>query len=390
MTDPASLYDWFYSMVKDINKDISPEVKTVTDSITAGAADNVEKVRRIFYWVQNNITYVAFEDSLGGMIPREASLVCSRRFGDCKDMASTLVEMIRAAGLTAYKTWIGTRDIPYSFTDVPSPMATNHMICTYIQDGQNYFLDATGKDAQFNFFTSMIQGKEAFVGMGPDKFQIIKVPVMDTGKNQFIDTTYLTVNNNEIDGKGYLRARGYEKIITSRRLRNYEDKEKQDLLAGLLRKGNNKFKVDTSSFDNLDDRDKDLGIRYKFRVFDYTQKNDKDVYINMQLEKEYKNDLLESDREAPREFEYKDINKNVNILNIPKGYKVSYLPAASSYSDPMFGFKIDYQLKGNALIYRSYIYINTLMIHKEDFDRWNKMIRQLTKAYNETVTLTKQ
>lgn len=390
MSDPAALYDWFYSMVKDVNVDVSPEVKKVTDSITAGASSNVEKVKRIFYWVQNNITYVAFEDSLGGMVPREASLVCSRRFGDCKDMASTLVEMIRAAGLEAYKTWIGTRDIPYSFYDVPSPISTNHMICTYIEDGQNYFLDATGKDAQFNFFTSMIQGKEAFVGMGPDKFKIVKVPVMDTDKNQFIDTTYLSINNSEINGRGYLRARGYEKIITGRRLQNYENKERQDLLVDLLRKGNNKFRVDTSSVENLDNRDADLGIRYKFKVSDYVQKNDKDLYINMQLEKEYKNDLIEADRETPREFEYKDINKNVNFLEIPKGYKVTYLPSNSSYSDPMFGFKINYVQKGNTLIYESYIYINTLMMNQVDFDRWNKMIRQLTKAYNETVTLTKQ
>ena len=333
---------------------------------------------------------VAFEDSLGGMVPREASLVCSRRFGDCKDMASTLVEMIRAAGLEAYKTWIGTRDIPYSFTDVPSPMSTNHMICTYMENGEAHFLDATGKDAPFDFFTSMIQGKEAFVGIGPGKFEILKVPVMDTDKNEFIDSTYLTIDNTEIKGTGYLRARGYEKIITGRRLMNYENKEKQDLLVELLQKGNNKFRVDSSSFDNLNDRDKDLGIRYKFEINDYLQKNDKDVYFNMQLEKEYQNDLIEPDREVPREFEYKNISKNVNILEIPKGYKVSYLPANSSYSDPMFGFKINYTMSDNKVIYRSYLYINTLMLYKEDFERWNKMIRQLTKAYNETMTLTKE
>jgi transglutaminase-like putative cysteine protease len=390
MSDSTAIYGWFYSMVKDVNTTVSPEVKKLVDSITAGATTDVEKVKRIFYWVQDNITYVAYEDSLGGFVPREATLVCSRRFGDCKDMASTLVEMIRAAGLEAYRTWIGTRDIPYTFQDVPSPMATNHMICTYIQDGKPYFLDATGKDAPFSFFTSMIQGKEAFVGMGPDKFEILKVPVMDTDKNEFIDSTHLAINNSEIQGTGYLRAKGYEKIITGERLMNYENKEKQDLLIALLRKGNNKFRVDTSSVDNLNDRDKDLGIRYKFEINDYLQKNDKDVYINMQLEKEYQNDLLQPDREIPREFEYKNINKDVNILDIPKGYTVSSLPANSSYSDPMFGFNINYQLTGNSIIYRSYVYINTLMINPADFDRWNKMIRQLSKAYNATVTLTKQ
>ena len=387
MSDTTALYTWFYSMVKDVNTAISPGVKTLVDSITAGAANNVEKVKRIFYWVQDNITYVAYEDSLGGFVPREAALVCSRRFGDCKDMASTLVEMIRAAGLDAYKTWIGTRDIPYSFQDIPSPMATNHMICTYIQDGQVYFLDATGKDAPFGFFTSMIQGKEAFVGMGPDKFEILKVPVMDTDKNEFIDSTYLTIDNAVLEGNGYLRAKGYDKIITGERLLNYENKEKQDLLIGLLRKGNNKFRIDSTAIYNLKDRDKDLGIQYKFEINDYLQKNDKDIYINMQLEKEYLNDLIQPERETPREFEYKRIDKNMNILKIPNGYKVSYLPPNSSFSDPMFGFNIYYQVKDSTIIYRSSIYVNTLLLNPADFVRWNKMIHQLTKAYNETITL---
>ena len=285
MSDTTALYNWFYSMVKDVNTTISPELKKLVDSITAGATSNVEKVKRIFYWVQDNITYVAYEDSLGGFVPREATLVCSRRFGDCKDMASTLVQMIRAAGLEAYKTWIGTRDIPYSFEDIPSPISTNHMICTYIQDGQVYFLDATGKDAQFNFFTSMIQGKEAFVGMGPGKFEILKVPVMDTDKNEFIDSTYLNIDDAVIHGKGYLTAKGYEKIITGEELLNYENKEKQDILIGLLSKGNNTFRIDTSAFENLTDKDKNLGIRYKFEVSNYLQRDNKDVYINMQLEK---------------------------------------------------------------------------------------------------------
>lgn len=390
MSDTTALYAWFYSMVKDVNTRISPELKKLVDSITAGATSNVEKVKRIFYWVQDNITYVAYEDSLGGFVPREATLVCSRRFGDCKDMASTLVQMIRAAGLEAYKTWIGTRDIPYLFQDIPSPMATNHMICTYMQDGQVYFLDATGKDAPFGFFTSMIQGKQAFIGMGAQKFEILKVPVMDTDKNEYIDSTTLTINNNILEGMGYLSASGYNKITTGERLLNYENKEKQDLLISLLRKGNNKFRIDSSSLDNLKDRDNDLGIRYKFEINDYLQKNGKDLYINMQLEKEYQNNLIQADREAPREFEYKNIDKNNNILEIPKGYKVSYLPPNCSYTDPDFGFHINYRIKDNKLIYQSYIYINTLMLDPVDFDRWNKMIRLLTKAYNETVTLTQQ
>jgi len=390
MSDIPSLYDWYYDFVKNVNKEVDPQVKKVVDSITSGVTDSLEKVKKIFNWVQNDITYIAYEDSLGGVIPREASLVCSRRFGDCKDMASTLTEMIRAAGLPAHQTWIGTRDIPYSFKDVPSPIATNHMICAYIQDGKTYFLDATGKDAPFGFFTAMIQGKEALIGMGKDKFEVQKVPEMPMEKNVLTDTTHISINNTHIQGSGAVDASGYEKIIIGRTIQNMEKQERYHFLVGLLQKGNNKFNIDSLAYENLNDRYKQLGIHYNFSLDDYAQKNGNEVYINMDLDKNYMNDLIEQDRQAPKEIEYKNIKNNVTILDIPKGYKVSYLPEHSNFKNDDFGFDINYTVKDNKIVNEKSVYINTLMVKPKDFDPWNKMIKQLSKAYNETVTLVKQ
>lgn len=390
LADPASLYEWYYDLVKNVNKDISPDIKKVVDSITDDITDSLEKVKRIFNWVQNNITYIAYEDSLGGVVPREASLVYSRRFGDCKDMASTLTQMIRAAGLPAYQTWIGTRDIAYKFSDVPSPIAANHMICTYIQDGKYYFLDATGKDAPFGFYTSMIQGRQALIGMGEGKFKLATVPEMEMDKNILADTSQISLDGTHINGQGVVHARGYDKILLGRRIQNMDKKERHDFMIGLLQKGNNKFNTDSLAYENLENKDKDLGIHYRFGLDDYVQKNGNELYINMHLEKEHMNDLIEADRLAPCEIEYKNMQSNVSVLQIPKGYKVSYLPENSSYSNPLFGFDIHYLVKGNTVVDEKSIYMNTLMVNPKDFADWNKMIKQLTKAYNETVTLVKE
>lgn len=121
---------------------------------------------------------MAFEDGLGGFIPREAKTICDRQYGDCKDMANITTTMLKMAGIPAYLTWIGTRSIPYRYAEVPCPMADNHMICTYMIDGTYYFLDATGKDTPLGTPTSMIQGKEAMIGLGAGKFEIITVPAV--------------------------------------------------------------------------------------------------------------------------------------------------------------------------------------------------------------------
>ncbi|MGP8215955.1 MAG: DUF3857 domain-containing protein [Bacteroidia bacterium] len=388
--DTNDFYNWNYSLVKDINTTISPEIKHVVDSITNGATSDLDKVKRIFYWVQDQITYIAYEDSLGGIVPRQASLVCSRRFGDCKDMAFTLAEMIRAAGLEAYPSWIGTRDIPYTFEDAPSKISTNHVICTYINDGNYYFLDATGKNSPFNFPTSMIQGKETMLDMGENKYRIVKIPVLDTGKNIYSDSIHMQLDKTLIKARGILTATGYNKEILGWGIQNADKKNQNKYMSDLLQKGNNKFMLDSSSCKNLADLDKELAINYSFSLEDYVQQNGNELYINMQLEKPHLNDLLDADRQAPRNIEFKSVDKCITTLDIPKGYKVTYLPENTSYNSSLGGFKINYSVKGNVITDESYVYLNTLMINPSDFNEWNKMIRTLSRAYNESVTLSKQ
>ncbi len=68
-----------------------------------------------------------------GLIPHPASYVCEKRYGDCKDMANLIVSMLHMAGVNnAYHTWIGTRDLPFKYTEFPTPIVDNHMIATYV------------------------------------------------------------------------------------------------------------------------------------------------------------------------------------------------------------------------------------------------------------------
>ncbi len=130
------LCEWYHSFVKDINQEKDTSLQSIVSSLTKGVKSSEERIRRIYYWVQNNINYVAFEDGMNGFVPREAKDICNRRYGDCKDMSSILVKMLRLAGIDAHYTWIGTRSLPYKYTDLPSPNIDNHMICVADADGK--------------------------------------------------------------------------------------------------------------------------------------------------------------------------------------------------------------------------------------------------------------
>ena len=110
------LYGWYNTFVKDLNKESSPELISIVGKIKASSATELDIVRNVFYWVQENIQYVAFEQGMRGFIPHNGSYVCEKRYGDCKDMANLIVNMLKLANVKAYHTWIGTRDLPYKYT----------------------------------------------------------------------------------------------------------------------------------------------------------------------------------------------------------------------------------------------------------------------------------
>src|SRR5450432_1202011 len=161
--NPDDLYHLNHSFLQGINGEVSPQLRSVVDSLTKGLKGPEEKGRRIYAWVQQNVKYIAFEQGMEGFIPRDANLVCSRRFGDCKDMASILTVMLNTASVPAYYTWIGTRDLPYRYSETPTPIVDNHMICT-IRLGDRYiFLDATDPECVFGMPSAGIQDKQAMV-----------------------------------------------------------------------------------------------------------------------------------------------------------------------------------------------------------------------------------
>lgn len=390
LADATSLYSWYYSLVKDVNKDDNAALKKVVDSLTANTPDEFEKVKKIFYWVQDNIKYVAFEDGLGGFIPRQASAVCDKRYGDCKDMASIITEMLSMAGIDAHLTWIGTRHIPYTYADCPAPLSDNHMIAAYKKDGTYYFLDAIGKNAPIDMPTSFIQGKEAMIGNGENKFEIVKVPEIPKEKNTYVDSVYLKIADTKLTGKGSVVFSGYEKIDLCDLMQSMTEDDKTKFIKGYLEKGNNKFQIDSLKHFNLKDREKNLHFTYLFRLPDYMKTNGDEMYLNLHLDKTYMNDLLDVEkRKIPREIDYKSIDKNTTVLEIPAGYAVTYVPANTSYSGKHFGFEIKYYQKDGKIYMDKTIYIDTLMITTDDFAEWNKMIKQLSKAYNESIILKK-
>ncbi len=384
-----NLYKWYLHLVKNLNKTPSPHIQQITDSLVQNCKTDEEKLKKIYYWVQDKIAYIAYEDGLGGYIPRESDIICKRRFGDCKDMASILTSMGKAANLPIYLTWIGSREIPYQFSEMPAPMAANHMIAAYVTKDTCLFLDATGKFQDLGTHTAFIQDKEAIIGKSETEYILKKVPVIPSSVNYLKDSLSIKIkNNNIILGKGYLSASGYFKITLQQKLTGKSYTEQYDYLSSFCEKGHNKFKLDTFIIVQ-NTRDKEFKVYYEFELKSYITELQTELFLNMNFDKNYMSEYAIKDRVYPIEFKCTFNRQLIVNLETDEKQTVKFVPQNITYSKDYFKYNAEYVSDKTHTMFRSSISVNDHFIEKAQFQIWDEFLNEINKNNNKSIVLKK-
>lgn len=386
------LYAWYSSLINQIKDSDLTEVKSIADDLVKDLNTDTEKAKVIFNWVQDNIRYIAFEDGLGGFIPRDAASVCNKRYGDCKDMANILFVMLNHVGLEAYHTWIGTRDRPYSYYEVPTPIVDNHMITAVIIDNKTIFLDATDSYVPFGMPSSFTQSKEALIGLNDDEFKIIKVPMMEKEKSTTLIESTLSLKDNSLIAHEKRTMKGYDMVnfVYDAKFKK-DDKTNEEYLNNKYKIGNNKTTYSNIDLGTLDITEDSYTISYDLEINNYAKKIGSKIFLNLNIEKPLSDDILLPEKERfGKKIDHKYNRDYKTTFIIPDGYNVKSLPNKIENLQDEYGFSIAFEQNDNKITAHKNIYFNTLEIENEQFEKYNSFIKSLIKAYKKSIVLEKQ
>lgn len=381
------LYAYYYNFIQQINQVENPELKEFTLHLLKDKKSDEDKIKTIFKWVQKNIKYVAFESGYEGFIPREAGLVFERKFGDCKDMTSLITEMAKYAGVPNVNfTWIGTREIPYTYKQLPTPAVDNHMIATYIKDNEIIFLDATDQNVPFGLPSSFIQGKEALIAQG-STYQLAVVPEISADLNVRKDVVKIQLDEQKIKGEGIYSTEGLIATTLRNTIGDNYNKRK-DFVFALLEKGNNKFKLNDYREINFEENELPYTFEYSFELDNYVVSAGKENYINLVMDKPYLNHTFESNRMQTYDNKYLQKDIYQVTLEIPENAKVTYLPQDVFFENDLMKYSFIYQTDQNKVTLNYEIQTKKTFIRPNEFDLWNETIKKLKENYIETIIIT--
>lgn len=136
---------------------VRAEVARILEGV---GSDPVTRSRKLFEWVQREVRYVAIEVGMGGWRPHSAEETFASRAGDCKDKATLLRSMLRAAGVDSHPASINLHGgLPRPHV-VPNLGTANHMILAIDLPKGLHLVDPTSRTASFEELPAEDQGAE--------------------------------------------------------------------------------------------------------------------------------------------------------------------------------------------------------------------------------------
>ena len=383
LSSTDDLYNWYHTLTSQLGYE-DAGISAMVQELTAGLDTDMEKAEAIYYWVQDNIKYIAFENGLAAFKPEEASKVFYNRYGDCKGMANLTKTMLRMAGFDARLTWIGTNRIPYTY-DIPSLAVDNHMICTLFMNGQRYVLDPTEKYNPIGQHAERIQGKQILIEDG-DNYTIDRVNVEPIERYLNESRLQLQVVQGNLKGKGTSTINGEYKKNLFNYIYSLTADDVDDLLSNVVAGSSNPDHFTIAGYSELD-RNKPLTIDYDMKLDNKVNVFDKEMYLEVDFVKDFKGLELEEDRNIPYDFGRKVYKRTTTEIEIPQGYTLDYMPEPFAINNDYFQFDLKYEVKGNMIIYTKEIKLLNNILPVTAFEAWNSAVAEISEFYNDQIIL---
>jgi hypothetical protein len=366
------IYNWnnrLYKMASNEADKLKPQLaKIIADKKT-----DVDKIKSIYYWVQDKIRYIAYEDGYSGYIPSTAQDVLNNKYGDCKGMANLLTEFLKLAGYDARFTWIGTRALPYQ-QSLPALCVNNHAITTLYYNGKEYFLDATEKYIPFGENAYRIQGKEAMIA-NKDKFDIKMVP-LSTGEDHKIFTKAdFSLDNALLKGNVQVTLSGNERKDFHQIYQGLPSSAREKFLRGFIEFNNANVVASNIKTSDLNNREVPMVVSGNIELVNYVHSISGTKYVNLDFfPKSLESYLPDEKRNNGYELDYVLSYEDEFSLTIPAGSKFADVPEKLELKLPNYEFKGEYVVSGNKVVLKKYLVLKKSTIAKSDFAEWKNFL----------------
>ncbi|MGD0546956.1 MAG: DUF3857 domain-containing protein, partial [Terracidiphilus sp.] len=174
-------------------------VQPIVDKLIAGKTSAAEKEAAILDYLDQEVRYTGIEFGEAALTPHDPAETLGHKYGDCKDKATLLVTMLRAAGIPAYVALLNAEsrmDVP---VDMPGMGAFDHAIVYLPGDPKHkvpaVWIDATDRYARLGQLPGQDQGRLALIAWA-ETTALEKIPEAASKENLLLELREIDLAEN--------------------------------------------------------------------------------------------------------------------------------------------------------------------------------------------------
>src|SRR5436190_7988316 len=124
----------FVYALKEGRDRLPDNIKQTIHQIADGINNSIEKIDRLYEYMQKNTRYISIQLGIGGWQPFDATYVATKGYGDCKALSNYMYSILKEAGITSYYTLIKAgRNGEYITDDFPSQQFNHVILCVPVK-----------------------------------------------------------------------------------------------------------------------------------------------------------------------------------------------------------------------------------------------------------------
>jgi|GEM_PF-3557221 len=261
----------YWSIIQDrFDSNNNPEIKRLAKSIVGDASTELEKIEKIYNYTQQNFRYVAISIGESGYTPHFYSDIINKKYGDCKDMTVLNVVMLKALGIDAYPALVKTKGEGNVYPHVID-LDFNHMVAMVkSEDGNTYWLDATGSSCPVDEIYSSIEGTKALVLKEDGNSYFTDIPESKSRDNLL--SREITINvkpDGNIEGHAKLILKGNQNLAFRSSFKDATESDMKKMVESYINSNTPDVEISNITYDNPAEIKKDISIEFDYKTDGY-------------------------------------------------------------------------------------------------------------------------
>ena len=384
---PGSFASWdavakWYDALAKGRYDLPQSAVQKVQKLVSKARSDREKVAILYRYLQDQTRYVAIELGIGAWQPYSAEWVFKNKYGDCKDLSTFMVAMLKACGISAYPTLIGTRDRGVLIREFPSNQF-NHCIAFVPLERDTLWLECTADLIAAGHLPSVDEGCDVLV-VKENAGEIIRTPQSTSGDNRQISIiTGRLTSLGTFTFSGELSGTGHVATELRRNLYGNKAEGRKRYLSGQLGRYLPVLDLATYEIDHLhEDFDQPLEVRLRGTSGKFGTRSAKRLFVNPNIVNRAR------PRDVPRERErqfsvyhsYPYTHIDSLSIDIPEGYALETAPETKEITTPFGSFKTTYRFSDGALHHTRTFELMEKQIPLSQYESYVAFMKKIVKT----------